>query len=558
MELTRGFAIVSSALICLASVVAQATPAPSAQGEILPSLPLQQRLVSPTAGPGENWLRTTPTKPAEAECPNAPESKSSRVPDGGLGGLEQPGVLPLRWGGDVLVSAYDDVVRNAEFDFDVVDGTLYAYLWRDWGVYPEHRFYMSTTGGQSWDWRTGSTYEPLTFTDSDFVYCDSIAIAVCAFKHDTAYTINADRFNMKNLAWDPGYNVFYSTTAGDSVYSLALATDYDNYLRNPYVYLVAHIANKIHFWRSLDKGKTWVDHAILATGDVSYPDVAYSWLSGGKVYVSYFKDQSVFLARNPSFGSSTAWAAPWQEWNILQTGKMTVVAAARDTVQVMFESTFPTFGTDQIEARVTMDGGTTWAGVLLTANSAIHLYPDATARGGVFRIAYLEFDGGERRVMYRRCRKASIIQWDSPIAVNDHFPYWDYKPFGNPCVEGMPGDAAGIMYTGFYENREAWFDYEANIPAGVTSDLPVSGRLRPFESPTRGTVSLTFDLDWDQETALEIYDVSGRLVAQLACGPTKAGLHSVTWNMAECADGIYFVTLTTDAGKESRKLVLLR
>jgi hypothetical protein len=557
MGRARGFAIVSSTLICLASLVAPARPAPPTQVEVLPSLPLQQRLLSPTDEPGGNWLSTTPRLPAEVECPIAPESEISRVPDGGLRRVEQPSALPLRWGGDVLVSAYDDVVRNAEFDYDVVDGTLYAYLWRDWGVYPEHRFYMSTNGGQSWDWRTGSSYEPLTFTDSDFVYCDSIAIAVSAFKHDTAHTINADRFNMKNLAWDPGHTVFYSTTAGDSVYSLALATDYDNYLRNPYVYLVAHIANKIHFWRSLDKGNTWVDHAILATGNVSYPDVTYAWLSGGKVYVSYFNDQSVCLARNTNFGSSTAWAAPWQDWNILQTGKMTVVAAARDTVQAFFEGYYPITGTDQIEARVTMDDGTTWAGVLVTSNSAIHLYPDATARGGVFRIAYLEFEGGERRVMYKRCRKASIIQWDTAIAVNDHFPYWDRKPFGNPCVEGMPGDAAGVMYTGFYENRKAWFDYEASIPAGVISELPPSGRLRPFESPATGTISLTFDLEWDQDVALEIYDVSGRLVAQLARGPMKAGPHSAAWNAAGCGDGIYFVTLTTDAGKEARKLVLL-
>lgn len=558
MRRARVFLVLLCTLICAASVNDPSWSALRPQPESVPSLPLQRQMMSPDEDPSGNRMNVAPVIPAAFGPRAAPDSEIARKLAGYAKPPAPPPAIPYNWGTDVLVSSFDDVVRNAEFDFDVLDGTLYAYLWRDWGVYPEHRFYRSTNGGQTWEWRTGSTYEPLTFTDSDFVYCDSIAIAVCGFKHGTGHTITADRFNMEDLTWDPGHLVFYSTTASDSIYSLALATDYDNYAHNAYVYLVAHIGNKIHFWRSLDKGKTWVDHAILATGNVWYPDVAYAWLSGGKIYVTYSADETIYLARNTAFGSSTAWVSPWHDWNILQTYRMPVVAAVRDTVQVFFEHDYWPLGVDEIEARVTMDGGATWLGALLTSNSATHLYPDATARGGVFRIAYFEFEGSERRVMYNRCRNVSITQWESPLAMNDHSPYWDRKPFGNPCVEAMPGGAAGIMYTGLYENRKAWFDFESNVPTGLAEDLVQARGLNVFANPTRGPVSLSFDIEEDQDASLVVYDISGRRVANLVSGRMSAGQHSAVWNPTGCADGIYFVMLTTAQAKETRKLILLQ
>jgi flagellar hook assembly protein FlgD len=63
---------------------------------------------------------------------------------------------------------------------------------------------------------------------------------------------------------------------------------------------------------------------------------------------------------------------------------------------------------------------------------------------------------------------------------------------------------------------------------------------------------------------LEVYDVSGRLVARLIDGERRAaGLNNVEWNGRDVsgrssASGIYIYRLT--AGKEtiSRKMVLLR
>jgi hypothetical protein len=122
----------------------------------------------------------------------------------------------------------------------------------------------------------------------------------------------------------------------------------------------------------------------------------------------------------------------------------------------------------------------------------------------------------------------------------------------------MPSGATGIMYTGFYENRNAWFDYENSTTSAPVADLPHMDRLHPFANPSSGPILLSFDIEQDQDAALEVYDVAGKRIARLAYGPMTAGAHSAVWDPAGCAEGIYFVTLTAGKTKETRKLVLLR
>lgn len=82
-------------------------------------------------------------------------------------------------------------------------------------------------------------------------------------------------------------------------------------------------------------------------------------------------------------------------------------------------------------------------------------------------------------------------------------------------------------------------------------------------NPFNPTTRIDFELTKTGVVDLSIYDVAGRHVATLLSGRLEAGLHHATWNGTtangfKAASGVYLYVLRTEAGQESRRMVLLR
>jgi hypothetical protein len=81
----------------------------------------------------------------------------------------------------------------------------------------------------------------------------------------------------------------------------------------------------------------------------------------------------------------------------------------------------------------------------------------------------------------------------------------------------------------------------------------------PFNPSTR----IDFELEKAGSVSLSVYDVSGRLVANLFSGHLGEGAHEVTWNGktnngTTAATGVYLYVLKTETGMDSKRMVLLR
>jgi len=57
---------------------------------------------------------------------------------------------------------------------------------------------------------------------------------------------------------------------------------------------------------------------------------------------------------------------------------------------------------------------------------------------------------------------------------------------------------------------------------------------------------------------LKIFDISGREVQDLGFGIWDLGTHSVAWDAAGQASGIYFARLTAGKYQKTQKLVLIK
>jgi flagellar hook assembly protein FlgD len=105
--------------------------------------------------------------------------------------------------------------------------------------------------------------------------------------------------------------------------------------------------------------------------------------------------------------------------------------------------------------------------------------------------------------------------------------------------------------TGIAEEPDA--PEEAQVVSGVLA----------HPNPMRGGTTLSFTLPRPQDVRLTIYDISGRLVAEVDDGYREAGLQEIAWdgrdaNGEEVASGIYLCRLDAGEHHATGKVTVLR
>ena len=98
----------------------------------------------------------------------------------------------------------------------------------------------------------------------------------------------------------------------------------------------------------------------------------------------------------------------------------------------------------------------------------------------------------------------------------------------------------------------------------VASGLPAATRLLGnFPNPFNPRTVISFDLVRSGPVRMDIYDLKGRLVRQLANRNYEAGRHEVVWNGrdnqgGETASGLYFFRMRTEDDVQTHKMLLVR
>ncbi len=79
-----------------------------------------------------------------------------------------------------------------------------------------------------------------------------------------------------------------------------------------------------------------------------------------------------------------------------------------------------------------------------------------------------------------------------------------------------------------------------------------------YPNPFNASVNVTYGLPEAAVVSLNVYDITGRLAAELAGGHRPAGMHTITFNGSDLSSGIYLIRLETAGRISQRKVVLIR
>ena len=82
-----------------------------------------------------------------------------------------------------------------------------------------------------------------------------------------------------------------------------------------------------------------------------------------------------------------------------------------------------------------------------------------------------------------------------------------------------------------------------------------------FPNPFDGGTTISYGLATSSSVSLQVFDVTGRVVATLAEGSREAGIHAVVWDGHGAANGrlpsgVYFLRLRTDHSESVQSVVI--
>lgn len=117
------------------------------------------------------------------------------------------------------------------------------------------------------------------------------------------------------------------------------------------------------------------------------------------------------------------------------------------------------------------------------------------------------------------------------------------------------GDAQYQLY-GRQSGEDWMFLRSENVQ--VDPAVLVSRLDRCWPNPFNPKTTVRYTLAEAGPVQLSVFDLQGRLVADLFAGTQSAGSHTVTWDAGDLGSGVYFVRLTGERLSESQKVVLTK
>ncbi|TVQ11673.1 MAG: T9SS C-terminal target domain-containing protein [Balneolaceae bacterium] len=134
------------------------------------------------------------------------------------------------------------------------------------------------------------------------------------------------------------------------------------------------------------------------------------------------------------------------------------------------------------------------------------------------------------------------------------FNYWEYLYNGSTSSEISGIDNDGNAFHHILDGvagTSGKFTEGPGVPAVIRL-------LQNYPNPFNPVTHISFEISQAMEVSLEVFDLTGRMVAQPAAGMHDQGVHTVRFDARNLASGVYIARLRTVAGVYSTKMMLVK
>ncbi len=142
----------------------------------------------------------------------------------------------------------------------------------------------------------------------------------------------------------------------------------------------------------------------------------------------------------------------------------------------------------------------------------------------------------------------------------------DNSPLPHLQVEKLDMDSRGNLWISPMSEGVAIYNEDSVVVTGIDdkiddifTNVPRNFRLdQNYPNPFNPTTTIRFALSKPGQVSLKVYDITGRLVADLINGQKNAGEYSVMFDGHQLASGVYFYRLQTERFSETKQMMLIK
>jgi hypothetical protein len=89
--------------------------------------------------------------------------------------------------------------------------------------------------------------------------------------------------------------------------------------------------------------------------------------------------------------------------------------------------------------------------------------------------------------------------------------------------------------------------------------IPTTFALKQnYPNPFNPSTTIVYEVPWSTHVTIKVYDVMGRVVAELVNGIQDAGSYSIEWNASSLSSGVYYYRITAGNFTNVKKLLLMK
>jgi len=144
--------------------------------------------------------------------------------------------------------------------------------------------------------------------------------------------------------------------------------------------------------------------------------------------------------------------------------------------------------------------------------------------------------------------------------------YWCVMSFDEDVVMSMFGDCYALLLALNAESIVNGANFVLIYHNDISDDTNISVTYQlhgNYPNPFNPSTTIDFDMALNGHVSIEIYNIKGQRVKEVASGNYSAGRHSVVWNGDDTAgrsvgSGVYFYRMTTDGYSSVRKMLLMK